>query len=825
MFEVDYRSFLAQHNLVYKIPPRYELDGFPLGNGHLGGMVYAPFPGEIEFDINKLDIWDKRYGDFKLIPHSEVMKILEEKGPSYLSRYLMEEESEGMKASYPSPKRGGSFRIKSKMQANFLPLDISIRDEYFELDLYNAILNITYKTNISSSLLNIFVAAEDNLIIFRQKDSCERKLIQRFEIFRNSDPYISNTPKPILVNDYFGIQYDFPCGFSYLILAKIVLDSRVITYKIIDNSIWGEIELNVGDNDFLIFLTVVTSRETSNLFLEAKEKIDTFSKDGYEAVLGRHEDWWHSFWEKSFIELNDKFLENLWYLELYLLASTSRGKIAPGLYGLWGIPEVPGWHGCYTGDINMQMTYWPIFSSNHIELGEPFFETFFKMLPKVKEETKDLYGIDGAKYPVDCIEDGREFTSSYYRYIQCTSAFYAQLFWWRYLYTGDKDFLRNIAYPVMKECATFYQNYMEKDEFGRYYIYPSFSPEQGPEWTKNPTIDLALIKYLLRATIEASTILGIDEEKRVLWLEILKNFPDYPIKNGNLLDSEYADIHTSLAHPSLLSPVFPAGEIDKGHQFFDIAKKTLEEVPSRTWRRSLRSDFTWDDSFSWPWLACIAARLGLGDKALYFLSYLIRQHLKSNGLFSMWTSVLLDKEEFPEELNKSWFYPYTSTTYQGRELQGAFIESGSGFITAINEMLLQSHDGIIRVFPAIPKVWTFVRFKDLRTVGAFLVSSEYNLGNIGWILIKSTNGGMCKVLNPWKDKIKVLRVGENEELSSSNEVISFMTEVNSEYLLIPESRSAIGYQKEIVKGLRKASPRYYEYNSKFKIYLGREENI
>jgi len=825
MVDIDYQSFLGQHNLVYKSPPRNELDGFPVGNGHLGGMVYAPHPGEVEFDINKLDIWDRRYADFELTSHSEVMKILEEKGSSYLSRYLMEKESKGMEAPYPAPKRCGSFRIRGKIQANFLPLDISVRDEYFELDLYNAMLNITYKTNVSNTLINIFVTAEDNLIVVKEKDLCERKLIQRFELFRDSDIFLERSPKTILVDNYFGIQYEFPDGFKYLILAKIVVDGKDVSYKVIDNKIWGEIELDIGDNDSLALITVVTSRDTDDLFAEAKSKIDNAYKEGYELILQKHKDWWHPFWEKSFIELNDKFLENLWYLELYLLASTSRGKIAPGLYGLWGIPEVPGWHGCYTGDINMQMTYWPIFSSNHIELGEPFFETFFKMLPKVKEETKRLYGIDGAKYPVDCIEDGKEFAPSYYRYIQCTSAFYAQLFWWKYLYTGDVEFLRNIAYPVMKECTIFYQNYMKKGEDNKYYIYPSFSPEQGPEWTKNPTIDLALIKYLLKATIEASTILGVDEDKRILWQEILENLSEYTVRNGYLLDSEYADNHTLLAHPSLLSPVFPAGEISKRHPLFEVAKRTLEEIPSRTWRRSLRNDFTWDDSFSWPWLACVAARLELGDEALHFLSYLIKQHLKPNGLFSMWTCTLLDKEEFPRELNKSWFYPYTSTTYEGRELQGAFIESGSGFVTAINEMLLQSYDGVIRVFPAIPKMWTFARFKDLRAVGAFLVSSEYNLGGINWIIIKSIKGGICKVLNPWKSPVKIIRVGEEKKLSSSEEIISFKTQVNSKYLLVPEARAMGSYYKEIVRGLGVASPKSYDYNRKFKIYLGKEEDL
>ena len=102
------------------------------------------------------------------------------------------------------------------------------------------------------------------------------------------------------------------------------------------------------------------------------------------------------------------------------------------------------WHGDYHGDVNIQQTYWPIFASNHIELGEPYFKTFYEMLPTVKLQT---------------------------------------------------------------------------DEEGKYYIYPSNSPEQGDWWVKNPTIDIALIKELFIGIIKASEILGVDSEERATWKE------------------------------------------------------------------------------------------------------------------------------------------------------------------------------------------------------------------------------------------------------------------------------------------------------------------
>jgi len=110
----------------------------------------------------------------------------------------------------------------------------------------------------------------------------------------------------------------------------------------------------------------------------------------------------------------------------------------------------------------MVMAYWYIFSSNHIELGEPFFKTFEKLLPIAKKQTKELYQIDGLKYPIATLDTGVELTPGYYRMMQCTTAFYGLVFWNWYPYTQNKDILKKHIFPILEEGSKFYLAITEK---------------------------------------------------------------------------------------------------------------------------------------------------------------------------------------------------------------------------------------------------------------------------------------------------------------------------------------------------------------------------
>ncbi|MCK4417125.1 MAG: glycoside hydrolase N-terminal domain-containing protein [Candidatus Latescibacteria bacterium] len=828
-FKVDLKSFLAHHDIVYEVPPRIWQDGFPIGNGQMGALVYQP--EGMEFGITKQDVWDRRIFPCELLPHRKVMEGLRSKDERLWEK--LNEECVLSQAPYPNPKPCGKLRIGIEKGNDALPPEATISSAQQRLSLHDAVVIAEYETNVKRTRINSFIDAHSNMMVARCEDDWlslyRGTLTQTIELHRGADPILGTEPTVGFDHKHFWIEYLFPDGFKYVMLATV--DSLAYEIKKKDRYTASAL-LNLDYSDgkpkqYTIFLTVVTSGETKDPLQKAKESVDAACARGYQAILSEHGKWWHDFWSKSFIELDDDFIENLWYFQLYQFASSSQGKIAPGLQGLWYLRDESGWHGDYHGDINMVMSYWPIFSSNHLELGEPYFETFHRMLPTVKEQTWELYNIDGAKYPIATIIDsGREITPTYYRYIQCSSGFYAQLYWWGYLYTQDKKFLKERAYPVMKECTKFYQGYLSIDEQGKYYIYPSWSPEQGPLFSQNPTIDIVLIKALLKGTIEASKILSVDEKERQGWQKILDNLPEYPTKDNMFLDSASVDTHISLNHPSLLAPVFPAGEIGIHSPQWSIAANTLNHIMGWAKRRSFVNEDSWNDCFTWPWLACVAARLGLGDKASEFLYNLgVNQFLKPNGFFSLWAcGILTDKEKRREVIVDKGFGVWASTTREGRERQPVFLESGSGFINAIDEMLLQSYDGVIRLFAAIPASWKRVRVAGIRAVGGFLVCSEFNREEIGYVSVESLAGCKCQVVNPWPDqgiRVRDLTAKEEVEFEKHAGKVIFDTLKGHLYILERVKQPMDSFPVKAITGRKRLKPRKWFNHKGQAIYLGK----
>ena len=782
-FQVEKASYFSQHDIVYEVPPRIWQDGFPMGNGDVCALAYIP--EDFEWGITKVDVWDRRFDRSKhpLTPHDKVIELIEAKDFQKLREIHDFEGIPYAQHPYPNPKPCGKLRINvpSAGNADFLQ----------RLSIYDATTTCSYQSAECKGIVSSFVDACRNLTVIKWTDNAEERVIRSIELHRWADSVLG---EPVVDSDgkYFWVDYTFPDGERFLMLMAI--DGIDYEVEKAANTVKAKLS-SYKEGEFVVYLSVATSRESNDPFAKAKEIVDKALAVGYDELLTEHKDWWHSFWSKSFVDLSDKFIENLYYFQLYLLASSSRGSQAPHLFSPWYMDDSVPWHGDYHGDVNIQQTYWPIFASNHIELGEPYFKTFYEMLPTVKLQTKELFGIDGAKYPLSSIDTGEELANVRWRYMHHMPAWFAELYWWHYLYTLDKQALENRGYVVMKEVVRFYQAYLKRDEEGKYYIYPSNSPEQGDWWVKNPTIDIALIKELFIGIIKASEILGVDSEERATWKEMLDNFSFYPNNGEIFLDYEGADANLPLAHPALLTPVFTAGDIglDSPPQLYDMAKRTFDGLFERSGRKT-QMPFgvpTWNDDMSWPWIICIAARLGLGEVARSYLYDIpIFQSLKPNGVFSRCGGAVVPQQK--------------------RVPMSSMLNSSSGFAAAINEMLLQSYNGIIRVFPAIPKDWD-CRIADFRAVGAFLVSSEISAGEVKYIMVKSLTKGECKVANPWKEEsVQVRDITENRILMVAHEdIFSFLTLKDHVYVVERSFFPLESFKADILKGEERKEPRRY----------------
>lgn len=254
------------------------------------------------------------------------------------------------------------------------------------------------------------------------------------------------------------------------------------------------IELSEAAQEFDVLVSVATELEQENCQSAAEEKSGRDAQALPER-LAAHERHWETFFAKSSIVLPDAFLENLWYLHLYVLECCSgrggaRREQASGLNGLWDIRHLTLWGSVWYWDVNIQATYWGTYAANHLELAKVFCDGFLQHETEGCRFAEEFHGLPGyaGDYP--------------HPFYNCMGPWCAQFLWWQYEYSGDETFLRQRAYPHFVKQVQFWQARLEQNEAGAYEVFPDVSPEQGP-LGHNAVITIACLKYLFRFTRRA----------------------------------------------------------------------------------------------------------------------------------------------------------------------------------------------------------------------------------------------------------------------------------------------------------------------------------
>jgi len=501
----------------------------------------------------------------------------------------------------------------------------------------------------------------------------------------------------------------------------IAVVSRIIGGAPVVDTAGGTLKLTLKAGEAVTLVTCVLSKLDAPDFLEtAKKTVLSLEAKDLPTMTSRHRDWWKSFWAKSFIEIPDKEIEKRWYAALYVMGSCSKaGKVAPGLWGCW-VTLFAQWQGDYHLNYNFQAPYYITYASNHADLSVPFYQAILEALPRGKELSKKR-GWKGVYFPV-CIGPRGIFPEGEKDHGQRSNAAYVALnFIWQYQYTQDKEFLKTMAYPYLLEVADFWEDYL-KLENGRYVIRGD-AIHEGTGEDLNPILSLGLVRNLFKNLIVMSKDLGVDEARRAKWQDIQDRLSAYPLqeRNGKTV-FRYTEKGLAWWKDNTLGiqHIFPSDTIglDSDPKLLEISRNTIDEM-------SRWADY---NGFSSWYTACV--RVGYDPKII--LSKMREE---------------CDKHSFS---NLLLFYG------------GGGVESCGGFL-AINEMLLQSHEGVLRFFPCWPKDQD-ARFGTLRTVGAFIVSAELKGGVVSGVKIVSEKGKLCTVQNPWPGKkVRVTRNGKPKE--------------------------------------------------------------
>lgn len=529
-----------------------------------------------------------------------------------------------------------------------------------------------------------------------------------------------------------------------------------------------------GWGDFFYDVAVAWRREGNDLYgvwsitsslgkQKAEKEVDAALKRGMQEDYSEHCCFWEEYWNRSAVSLPDPVLEKQYYQEMYKFACVSRERSWPiSLQSVWTADngQLPPWRGDYHHDLNTQLSYWPCFIGNQLKEGSSFINTLWAQRESYKEYTRYFFGTEGMNMPGITSLTGAPMGGwLQYSYSATVSAWTAQYFYLHWKYTADRNFLKERAYPFLRDAALFLEQISYKKN-GKRYLPLSASPEMYNNSLKAwlPEIsnfDLSLMYFAFTAAEEMALELGLEKEAG-RWAVCRSELPE-------LAKDQYGGLVIAPGHPythshrhfSHLLAIHPLGIIDwsKGEKDRNIIRASiaaLDQHGPRAWV-----------GYSYSWLGNLKARAMDGEGAAKALRIFAE-------CFCLPNTFHVNGDQ--SRSGKSGF------TYRPFTLEGNF-----AFASGIQEMLLQSHSGVIRVFPAIPVAWQEVSFRQLRAMGAFLVDAVRREGKTVRIEIVAEKGGKLCMANPFAGGYKVN--GEVKKKIKQDGILEFQTKPGERIVL------------------------------------------
>ncbi len=706
------KSVPSGHDLQFNtLASRWD-EAIPQGNGMLGTLIWQK-GDNLRFSLDRADLWDLRpmhnldgpqyrykwvYENWKNNTYDKVQK-------------MFDHPYDASPAPSKIPGAAIEFNVKKWGRANYVHL--SIKDALFEVRWPGG------------EKMYAFVDAVEPVGWFRfenVKDDLLPVLVPPV--------YNSGTEKED-VNAHSGAdlrRLRYPTG-------KVTKGKNEVTYE---QEGWGGFKYMVyiswekkGD-------TVEGCWSISSEYpkwpktARATEVVKKHIPMGFKKAFAENKNWWDSFWAKSSVSLPDSVLERQWYLEQYKFGCAARNNTPPiSLQAVWTADngKLPPWKGDFHHDLNTQLSYWPAYSGNHLDLEEGFVNWLWKYRNTFKNYTEKYFETSGMNVPGVTTLTGEPMGGwIQYSFGPTVAAWLGQHFYLHWRYTMDKDFLKNRAYPWLKDVAVYLDELSVRRADGKRKLPISSSPEihdnSKDAWFGETTnFDLALIRWTYSKAAELATELGkTDDAKK--WEKILSEWPDLSVdpKTGLMIapDLTYTFSHRHFSH---MMSVYPLTILswDQGKDVQELMTKSVNNLVK------VGSDYWTGYSFSW--LGNLQAQVRNGEGAAKALRIFAENFCLSNSFH-------VNGEQHNRGYSKFKYRPFT--------LEGNF-----AFASGIQEMLIQSNTGVVEIFPAIPASWYDVSFDRLRTEGAFLISAEKKNGKVTKISVISEKGGVVKIRNPF----------------------------------------------------------------------------
>jgi alpha-L-fucosidase 2 len=663
---VPWADFLGAADLIWKKLPTAWYEGPFLGNGFLGSGIYAePGGGAIRFNVQHSQVQDHR------------------------------------------PEYGSLFGL-ARLPIGYLTLEPvgTITAIDWRLDLWNAELRGTVTTSVGSLKLRGFVHTNRSILMVDVTPSGgERDFRWVFHpavaVSPRADPVWKKPP---------------PAGYVANPAQTVVRrdDTEIITQPMLAGgehaTAWREVTRGLVRT---LYVAVAWSHPDKRATERAYRNVLWSSAiPGYVFQID-HREWWHDYYRKSFLSIPDARLQTFYWIQLYKIASAARRE-APAMATSGPWLEPTPWPATWW-NLNVQLEYWLIHGSNHLELDA--------VTRAIDEYRQNLIDQVGPQYQYDSAGIPRTTDMTLYNGPAAGNAGFPvgipgqdppvpetgdltwalHNVWLSYRHTLDESILRNVVYPMLKRTINYYRHFLSVGADGRPHLPATFSPEYGVD-APDTNYDLALIHWGCGTLIESAKLLKIDDPLVPVWQDILAKLVDYPVDGNGFMIGAGVPFAKSHRHYSHMLMVYPLYEIT----WEQPSMRGLIDTSLKHWI-SFQGAL---QGYSYTGAASISAQALRGDDAAFYLSELLRLYILPNTMY---------KES------------------------GPVIETPLSAAQSLHDMLCQSWGDVIRIFPAVPAAWADVTLHDFRTQGAFLVSAVRRGGTTQWVRVRSEAGAPLRL--------------------------------------------------------------------------------